>query len=820
MLALYRSGRQAEALAAYAAARRMLVDELGIEPGPMLTRLHESILRQDESLDAPAPAPIKPSPTRRRRAGLLLLAGGALLAIAAAAILLTRGEPARAPATGTGQLVALNAATGRIERRIPAGQTPATVTVHAGDVWAVDSEARTLLRVDPSSGAVDTLATGATPVDVVSRSGAIWVANGRRNEETQALGPIADEVVALDPATGRQQAAVPLPASGSTASQGGAGHLAASHGAVWAVTSAQSVVRIDPASAEITATVRGFRASAIATGGAGVWALGVGGTLAELDERTARIRRRVRLPTREPGAIAVGDDAVWVTGWLEPKLWRIGRGRDEVIGAVEVEAGATTVVASGRSVWLANAIAGTLTAVDGAVMRVTRTVRLGGTPRGLAIDGDTVWVAVTGAGAAPTTRSVAGVQQLPASVCEPAVAGADGKADALIVSDLPLQGDARLTATQMAQAITLVLRERGFRAGRLRLAFQSCDDALAGTGLYDEGKCAANARAYAANPDVIGVIGTLNSPCAFRMLPLLNRAEGGPLGMISPLNSYIGLTRPLEGTDELAGLYPTGRRNFVRIYPADDLQAAALAQLARDRGRRRVFVLDDGEVGYSTALAYGFANASRRLGLDVAGRETWNPAARDYERLAERVARSGAEAVFVSGLIFNNGGRVIRELRARLGEGVDLMGPDGLAPPAVLRRAAGPAAHGVFLAVGGMPTEELPPAGAAFVERFSRTQPGVTVEPFAVYAAHATDVLLDAIERSDGTRSSVIEELFRTDAPDGLTGPVAFDRRGDVVQGAVTILRVTDGKGSNNIASVAGADVERVTRLGPELVED
>ncbi len=139
------------------------------------------------------------------------------------------------------------------------------------------------------------------------------------------------------------------------------------------------------------------------------------------------------------------------------------------------------------------------------------------------------------------------------------------------------------------------------------------------------------------------------------------------------------------------------------------------------------------------------------------------------------MARSGADAVLVSGLVFNNAGHVIRALRARLGDDVDLMAADGVAPPALLRRAAGRAAHGVFLAVSGMPTEALPPAGAAFVERFARTQPGVTVEPFAVYAAHATDVMLDAIERSDGTRRSVIEELFRTDAPDGLTGPVDFD---------------------------------------------
>ena len=56
LLALYRSGRQADALTAYQEGRRLLVDELGIEPGPDLQQLHRSILNQDPSLTLPARA--------------------------------------------------------------------------------------------------------------------------------------------------------------------------------------------------------------------------------------------------------------------------------------------------------------------------------------------------------------------------------------------------------------------------------------------------------------------------------------------------------------------------------------------------------------------------------------------------------------------------------------------------------------------------------------------------------------------------------------------------------------------------------------------
>ena len=57
MLALYRSGRQAEALDAYRRARATLVEHIGVEPGPELRRLHEAILRQDPLLDPPGQEP-------------------------------------------------------------------------------------------------------------------------------------------------------------------------------------------------------------------------------------------------------------------------------------------------------------------------------------------------------------------------------------------------------------------------------------------------------------------------------------------------------------------------------------------------------------------------------------------------------------------------------------------------------------------------------------------------------------------------------------------------------------------------------------------
>ena len=426
-------------------------------------------------------------------------------------------------------------------------------------------------------------------------------------------------------------------------------------------------------------------------------------------------------------------------------------------------------------------------------------------------------MATTGAGSASSAR-VSGVTPLSASRCDPVVGGG-GRADVLVVSDLPVQGDASLGATQMAQAIALTLREHGFRAGRFRLAYQSCNDALPGTGFSDQATCVANGRAYAANAEVVGVIGTWDSGCAESLLPWLSRGRGGPVPMVSPLNSAVDLTRRIEDPDSARifdSLYSTGERNFVRVYPADDRQGAALVAFARDRGRHRLFVLDDGYGGYSVPIGDAGERAARRLGVDVVGRARWSPTARSYRRLARRIAAAGTDAVLLAGGLQNNGGQLLRDLRAKLGPSVDLLAADGFGTPTDLVKAAGRTARHVFVAAPGLPVDRLPPAGARFVRRFARTQPGLEVDVAGVYAAQAAEVMREAIARSDGTRASVLDALFATRLHGGLIGNVAFDRRGDLARSAETIQRVVgDVHRGTTVLSARGTKVVRVMEVGP-----
>jgi branched-chain amino acid transport system substrate-binding protein len=121
------------------------------------------------------------------------------------------------------------------------------------------------------------------------------------------------------------------------------------------------------------------------------------------------------------------------------------------------------------------------------------------------------------------------------------------------------------------------------------------------------------------------------------------------------------------------------------------------------------------------------------------------------------------------------------------------MAPDAYLPTADLVAGAGRAAEGMTMSVLGPPPERLTGRGKEFVTAFGEAIGG-PVEPFAVHAAAATEILLDAIARSDGTRASVTANLLSTRIEDGILGETSFDEYGDIAGKAVTIYEIRDGR--------------------------
>jgi branched-chain amino acid transport system substrate-binding protein len=340
------------------------------------------------------------------------------------------------------------------------------------------------------------------------------------------------------------------------------------------------------------------------------------------------------------------------------------------------------------------------------------------------------------------------------------------------------------------------------------VGYQSCDDSTAQAGGTDVFRCFANARAYARNLDVVGVIGAYHSFCSAVEIPIANQAADGPLAMISPSNTVVGLTRPYRGMQpgELSGLYPTGKRNYVRIAAADHLAAVALVEAARELGRKRLFVLWDRADDDTAAFADSMRRAARDRSLTVAGAAGWDPQARSFRALAQRVAAGRPEAVLMGGAAPPHRGALIRDLRAALGRRVALVTSDGFAAFDDLIAAAGSAARGMYVGNYGVPDSKLPPSGRRFLRRFERATGGRSSPDFtAAYGAQAAQILLGAIARSDGTRASVTHELRRTRVDGGILGSIRFDDNGDLVEGPVTIFRVSrNGPVVDRVISVGG----------------
>ena len=403
-------------------------------------------------------------------------------------------------------------------------------------------------------------------------------------------------------------------------------------------------------------------------------------------------------------------------------------------------------------------------------------------------------VVATGAAGTDKVAAPKGKTVLPSSSCLKVVYGGSGKPQYLIASDLPLQGSNRPQTTQMTKAIQFILQGKKYKAGNYSIGYQSCDDSTAQSGKWDPAKCTANARSYANDKSVVGVIGTFNSGCAKLVIPILNRAPGGPLAMISPANTYPGLTKktPLNAAGEPNIYYPSGKRNYSRVVATDDFQGPADAELAKRLKATSVYILTDNET-YGKGVAQTFQGGAKKRGIKVLGFEAWDPKATSYEALANKIKQSGAKAVFLGGIVCNNGPKLLKDLRAGLGKAVTIIGPDGWTPFSAVADA-GSAAEGMYISVAGIPNEALGATGKKFIKDFIKFQ-GRKPDPYSVYAAQATQILLDAIARSNGTRPSVAQQIYKTKVKGGILGTFNLDKNGDTTLKGITIYRMTKGDG-------------------------
>ena len=400
----------------------------------------------------------------------------------------------------------------------------------------------------------------------------------------------------------------------------------------------------------------------------------------------------------------------------------------------------------------------------------------------LALVGAAVVVAALAAGYSGSARSAtSSVTPLPSSSCGAVVYKGSGSPDFIVASDLPLQGAIRAQTVQISRAIIWALQDKGWKAGSYKIGYQSCDDSTAQAGAWDSGKCATNARLYAGDKSVIGVVGTFNSGCAEIEVPILGRANPGPLGMVSPANTYPGLTKKWA-PGEPNKYYPTGVRNYARVVATDDYQGPADAMWSQSLGIKKVYVLNDRQV-YGAGVAGTYQTAAKKLGIKVVGSAGWDAKASSYEALAEAIKKSGAQAVFLGGIVCNNGAKLMQDIKS-VNPKIQLQMPDGFSEPS----ANGAVGNGAYISVAGEPPTALTGAGANFVKSFGKSV-GATPNPYSAYGAQAMEVMLQAISVGGGQRSTTTKALFGLHVPNGILGSFTIGASGDTDLTPVTVYK-------------------------------
>jgi branched-chain amino acid transport system substrate-binding protein len=369
-----------------------------------------------------------------------------------------------------------------------------------------------------------------------------------------------------------------------------------------------------------------------------------------------------------------------------------------------------------------------------------------------------------------------------------------GSGQYIIASDLPLQGALRPLTVQIVQAITLELKQMNFKIGSKTVQYVSCDDSTAAKGSWDPQTCTNNANAYKTVQNLLGVIGTFNSGCAEIIAPILNRAPGGGIAMVSPANTYVGLTKPSGVPGEPQKYFPTGKRNYARVAVPDNFQGAADAQFLKGKGIKSVYVLNDGEA-YGVGIANNFANAAKALGIKVLANVKWDAAQPNYQSLFQAAQAMNPESVFLGGIVSNNGGQLIKDKVSVLGDNtkVLLLGPDGFNDSATAKDA-GDAAEGMYVTIGGSDPNKLSNAsGKKFVVAFKKAYNVRQLEAYTAYGAQAFLVLANAIAKSNGTRASIASNLYSKAFPQGIIGSFTIDSSGDPSLGGVTVDQITKG---------------------------
>jgi DNA-binding SARP family transcriptional activator/ABC-type transport system substrate-binding protein len=355
MLALYRAGRQAEALRVYGETRRRFVEELGIEPTQSLRDLEQAILRQDPELGRPRRLPTSRGP--RALAGVLAFAVAG--AAAAVVVLLTQGGAGSAQAIAQPNSdVLVSAPSGKI---LDAAAVRDTVAVRfgAGSLWSVSAEGE-LTKVDPSTGEiVATIGLGITkPGGLAVGAGSVWV--------TDAYSPT---LLRIDPKVNVVADRFLLPTEGVVTSL--TGGVAVGSGSVWVghgqFNPGAWVERLDPETGRIQHrfSILGGDADSVAFGDGALWVGShAAGEIRKIDPQTNTIAVTKPLrPQTSLCCVAAGGGFAWAAVNPNGDVWKLAPD-GAIVETIALRAPVKSLTYAAGALWAALGEKGAVVRVD------------------------------------------------------------------------------------------------------------------------------------------------------------------------------------------------------------------------------------------------------------------------------------------------------------------------------------------------------------------------------------------------------------------------------------------------------------------------